>query len=328
MSGPTLEGCIAKLKRADKNIHDLEAQVGEFVDEYAYTLRVDPRIYLERPPLEIEIPDEWRDSIPPGWERIGDHIRTIDPIVSEFLLRIRPTGNEPPIYDWGARIGEIIHDLRSALDHLVWQLTLANGHTPPAFPLPRGSCWRRVSFPITDADTDFGQVVRNRIVRSGAGVGCLWGVRPELLTEFKRLQPWFRRKHSDRADLWKLQELWNIDKHRTVIAVQSVGGYLTIADPKGGWRISGAREAFRTQIVWRKRLGPFKNDAPLARVRFIAGATSARSIQHYVDMHTLVSFGVAFEPGSPLGGADVLQALRRLKDTVAAILIKFEPEFR
>ncbi len=32
--------------------------------------------------------------------------------------------------EWSVRIGEILYNLRSALDHLVWQLVLANGQEP------------------------------------------------------------------------------------------------------------------------------------------------------------------------------------------------------
>ena len=64
---------------------------------------------------------------------------------------------EPPVHEWGAMVGDVVDNLRSALDHLVWQLTLANGHTPPAvIPLKRSDpdyWWRRVSFPIHTLDT-------------------------------------------------------------------------------------------------------------------------------------------------------------------------------
>ena len=32
--------------------------------------------------------------------------------------------------EWSIILGEILYNLRSALDHLVWQLVLANGQTP------------------------------------------------------------------------------------------------------------------------------------------------------------------------------------------------------
>ena len=35
-----------------------------------------------------------------------------------------------PLIEWSILIGEILYNLRSALDHLVWQLVLANGQTP------------------------------------------------------------------------------------------------------------------------------------------------------------------------------------------------------
>jgi hypothetical protein len=61
---------------------------------------------------------------------------------------------EPPVEEWGVIIGDVVHNLRSALDHLVWQLTLANGNIPPAV-IPRGKAgkkWRDIRFPIYTLD--------------------------------------------------------------------------------------------------------------------------------------------------------------------------------
>ena len=39
-----------------------------------------------------------------------------------------PTPTVP--VEWSVIIGETLYNMRSALDHLIWQLVLANGHTP------------------------------------------------------------------------------------------------------------------------------------------------------------------------------------------------------
>ena len=67
-------------------------------------------------------------------------------------------------------VGDILHNLRSMLDHIVWQLTIANGHTPPSFPLPKGSDWRRIQFPIYLDKNDFSSM------RSNPRADYLWGV--------------------------------------------------------------------------------------------------------------------------------------------------------
>ena len=51
--------------------------------------------------------------------------------------------------EWSVRLGEIFYNLRSALDHLVWQLVLANGQTPRrhhAFPIVKDEGdWQRAT---------------------------------------------------------------------------------------------------------------------------------------------------------------------------------------
>jgi hypothetical protein len=47
--------------------------------------------------------------------------------------------------------GDVVHNLRSALDHLAWQLALAIDPRAPAFPLeddPDGTSWRGLHFPF------------------------------------------------------------------------------------------------------------------------------------------------------------------------------------
>jgi hypothetical protein len=47
---------------------------------------------------------------------------------------------------WGVRIGEIVHNCRSALDHIVWELA---GHPSPST--------ARTQFPICETEADFGK---------------------------------------------------------------------------------------------------------------------------------------------------------------------------
>ena len=87
-------------------------------------------------------------------------------------------------------IGDTISNLRSALDHIVWQLVLANGQTPT----------RRNAFPICAKKAEF----------QDRGTPMLGGVGSEPKAIIERFQPC---NGGDRA-LWVLNELSNIDKHR------------------------------------------------------------------------------------------------------------------
>ena len=51
-----------------------------------------------------------------------------DPATHAWEQRVRIA--EPPPPRLGVIVGEYVHDVRSALDHLVWQLILLDGGTP------------------------------------------------------------------------------------------------------------------------------------------------------------------------------------------------------
>ena len=92
---------------------------------------------------------------------------------------------------WSIRIGEILHNLRSALDHLVWQLVLANGQKPE----------HHNGFPICSDK----QVWLRECPRK------LQGVSDAIKNEIYLLQPF---KAAVSHPLLALRELHNIDKHR------------------------------------------------------------------------------------------------------------------
>jgi len=69
-------------------------------------------------------------------------------IYDEGRTHIYKAVNPPPVGQyWGAQIGEIAHSLRTALDHLAWQLVLAAGNVPnnrTQFPVCNTKPTRRV----------------------------------------------------------------------------------------------------------------------------------------------------------------------------------------
>jgi hypothetical protein len=91
---------------------------------------------------------------------------------------------------WSIRIGEFLYNLRSGLDHLVWQLVVANGQTPGT----------RNQFPIYRDENKYDRESRSRLRGVGDGAAVI----------IRELQPFVGR----RDDLWRLQSLGNFDKHR------------------------------------------------------------------------------------------------------------------
>ena len=86
-------GARLKLERAKKHIFDFEFQMRKFLDSEPYT--------------------------------IGAKLK---PEISHYMLYIASL--EPLPETLALIVGDAIHNLRSALDHLTWQLVLAGGGTP------------------------------------------------------------------------------------------------------------------------------------------------------------------------------------------------------
>lgn len=98
-------------------------------------------------------------------------------------------------------IGEFLHDARSSLDHLARQLVLRVGGTPT-----RQTCFPLLTKPLTN---DQGQ----RVPPSIAG-----GVSADAQAVVGAAQPYNLGGNYRTHPLWRLHKLWNIDKHRDVIA--------------------------------------------------------------------------------------------------------------
>ena len=128
--------------------------------------------------------------------------------------------------EWSVRLGEILYNLRSALDHLVWQLVLANGQNPGrhnAFPIVNKQCnWQGATSQLKD-------------------------VTPEVEIMIKRLQPYTGGIGFpfDVSAFWKLNSLCNIDKHRylhLVAIVPDVDG-ISYEKPDGSPSLQGHSHA-------------------------------------------------------------------------------------
>ena len=100
---------------------------------------------------------------------------------------------------WSVVIGDCVHNLRSALDHLAHQLVILGGGVPRS---GRGG----TAFPILDSAV--GPNGGPRQVRVEGGVA------PAVQARIEALQPYVRSDPVDDDPLWVLSELDNMDKHR------------------------------------------------------------------------------------------------------------------
>jgi hypothetical protein len=98
---------------------------------------------------------------------------------------------------WSVRIAEIVHNVRSALDHLVWQLVIRKTGEQPMID--------RIEFPVVETLRGF----ERRAGRHLTGVGA------KERAIIKSVQP-FETGGAARSPLWQLRQLSNWTKHSDV----------------------------------------------------------------------------------------------------------------
>jgi hypothetical protein len=146
--------------------------------------------------------------------------RALDPERYTFTLKFDPQTKKYPYWvdriptikpEWNLVIGEILFNLRSALDHLAWQLVILDGGTPG----------EQTYFPIRDSPFN------------KKGKFITTNLRPsikdaKILTELEECQPYFGPEGMiyppphDESLLWLLHRLNIIDKHRLLLVVACV----------------------------------------------------------------------------------------------------------
>ena len=166
-----------KIERAKKNLNDMEAEIRANRDKHSHVVIEDDHTKVS-----------W------GFSQMAN-----DPPIRK-LPRLPASAI--------ATAGDVVHNLRSALDHLAHQLVVVG--TPNAEPS------RLIEFPIAKDATAYESKKAAKVE----------GMRPEAVKAIDALQPY---KGGCRGDiLWRIHDLDNHDKHRTHFTVAH--DYLLFAD--------------------------------------------------------------------------------------------------
>lgn len=162
-----LDGMRRKIERADKHIGELHGAIKEWTDTDPY----------------LVVPEDDLDA--------GDKV---------YRVRIR---EQPPADRWSPIIGDAIHNLRSALDLLVYQLVLANGKTP----------YTGNGFPIYETEAEYKAKLPGKVQ----------GTAKKARKVIDGCKPY----KAGNLGLWQLHALDIIDKHRLLVtAVASHTGLI------------------------------------------------------------------------------------------------------
>jgi hypothetical protein len=224
----------------------------------------------------------------------------------------------------GVISGDFVHNLRVALDHLIWQLVKVCGNKPGP--------WN--SFPTYGDKDDFIRNVEQRAKKRGPGPldgidrsGPIWTlIEQRQPYNNSKLPAWFPTDMPDR-DRWKprvtalglLTALDNFDKHRTIHGFS--------AFPVKGGSINKSldwnSEAVLVEQKERESWEPLEGDAEIARFRFRPG----------IEPHVRVTGPIPIQAGFEVEFSEKasitlwMESMDHLREEVRAIVDSFVPFF-
>jgi len=247
-------GFRAKLRRAEEHREAFDELFGDYLARAPYSITVD---YDEQT----------------GWHSLRWHV-----------------DQEPPLEDLALIFGDILGNLRTSLDYLVWQLVLAGGGTPS----------RTTAFPVA----------RSRRFWREQSEEMLQGVAPEWVAKIKSVQPYHVKDRPELHPLAILDHVNNLNKHRflpvAVLTPERFSYLVNVADV-------AENEVFESRDLVER---PIVHGGELARVR----CESRRPLEFKVAESP--RFRISFKDGL---GHDwqAFELVQWVRETVA----EFEPAF-
>ena len=214
---------------------------------------------------------QWLAGPEAKFDRAIEHLETLERECERFL-KAQPysvsTKFEPETGCYVARfysrrtvplrvsviVGEFIHDLRSALEHVAWVLAASN--TDDVESLWKAGIREKITFPVAKTPEAFD---RHSLVSF---------ITADARTVLNRLQPHNlgRPALAKRHPLSALHDFWNVDKHRVVSAglgeitlpLQALFPERSMRTNWQGHRYQGSRDQ-----------GALEDGAPIAEIRFL-----------------------------------------------------------
>jgi hypothetical protein len=252
------------------------------------------------------------------FHRADEHLQVVNNLMQEFLkrkpyqiidtveingntkervLRLAQLENIP--FQVPLLIGDACNNLRSALDHLMWQLLLLNK------PLFDGE----VYFPICDSENIF---------KSKRFSKSIVGLTETQRTLIEGLQPYMTRNRA----LSFLRDVNNYDKHRTIQIISLIGNVKKIhitANFNNAKLIVPLPRQFPIQPVHNVKV---ENGSILARIPL-----NSFSRGTYVRVKSYTTINFAFEGCKTADGQIMYDVVNAMLSEVLRAITAFEPEF-
>jgi hypothetical protein len=259
---PDLRGCWAKIDRAWEHLGALKHEIEQHPWRVAFTP-------VHRP---------WRSA------------STADAM--EFVCVYVDT---PPIR-WATIVGDIVHNLRSCLDHLACQMTLANGGNCDAQP--------RSSFPVVTYRPKYKAIAGQSLARVDARTRAII----EALQPYHALD-WPQKDGTMvyRHPLALLDRLWNFDKHNLPPLAMFSPERIELKD----FEFEDAELAAVSSVA-----APFRVGVVAFTVHFVPSGPNPT-----ITCNAHLQPSVAFDDGEPL-----VRSLEFAAYFLAGVIREFEPD--
>jgi hypothetical protein len=248
-------------------------------------------------------------------ERANKHIRDLDAAIAAFLAtnpykvatKRDPETRKPVYYVADVQavpyeiciiLGDAIHDLRTALDHLAQQLYLVGSG---ATEYRKGT-----SFFIAPKASEYQKHVGGKVEK----------IRQEAIDALAALEPY---KYGKGSDFWVLHSLDNIDKHRALVAAGSSYEAVGVGWPEGARKFAADKGiklgGFPIAITPADNLCPLKIGDEL----YIGGPDEE------IDPNRPFKFAVALNEPDITKPGPMMEVVQRLADLVSNTVTAFKP---
>lgn len=263
MAASSMDGCWAKVHRANEQIDKLGPELDLFVQAHYHAYRIVPHFNSE---------------------------------TGKYTVIAFDDGVPSPPFRLSVMIGEVIHHLRSSLDHLVWTLACAR-HSNPS---------DKIGFPICETSIQYERAFKNGMIKglSGRAVAIIESVQP------------YRRDVPRRDHLFQLHQLNNTDKHRLLVTTCGI-----VANPL--FDINPGSGDLQIVLPDASTVGlrrPTKDGAEIFSV-------TLKNFNAETKVDLKVSAQIAFEKFGDEGIVFVIPGLRQLRDATVQTLDLFQSEF-
>jgi len=261
-----LSGFERKVERAREHLNSIKAEEALWIDGQSQFITVEPD-QEPRPVVDGE-----------GLAQFALSVSEVVPVSPHFPMLI----------------GDCVHNLRSALDHLATELVVAEGNVPD----------ERTAFPIWED-----RLIERKGKTAERNLWISGGVDLRALAVIEEAQPYHRVEDPTAHPLWVLRELSNMDKHRLPILVGESSAQTRIWIGLGSGGSGGVGEDGRL------RARPLERGANFGRV-----GVPISQFQSYPYVKGDVFPRIAFSEGEVCAFQPVADVLEELTETVLAVI--------